>query len=76
MAVYKHTFIVTVLTDGDPGYNPYALEVLAYDISDGEHIGDFSKQSVDIVPSDKVADELIAIGNDGTFFDYEDDDAG
>lgn len=72
MTFHKHTFVVTVLTDDNPDYDPESLEALGYDISEGEYIGDFRKVSTVEVTKAELHQELVALGNDGTFFDYDD----
>lgn len=57
--------------------NLHDLEAIAYDISQGDHIGDVTWTSAEIIPTGKVAEHLLRIGNDGTFFanaDADDDD--
>jgi len=67
--IFKHVFTVVVLSETDT--LPFeSLEEIAYAITEGEDIGTWSQQSVDRLDDpDKIRDELIAIGNDGSFFD-------
>lgn len=46
-----------------------SLESLARAMDEGDLIGTYSIESSEEVPDDKVRDELLAVGNDGTFFD-------
>ena len=70
--IYKHTFTVVVLTE-DFTYDP-DIETLAYDITEGDYIGEIINVKTIVVPADKVKDELVAIGNDGTYFDLGEDE--
>lgn len=50
----------------DIGY--MGLLDVAYMIDEGDWIGDYTVTQMDEVPQDKVEAELIALNNDGTFF--------
>jgi hypothetical protein len=68
MKIVKTKVLVTVLSeDVPPEFD--SLEELARFIDYGDGIGQYSVESHEEVPADKVEEELIAIGNDGTFFD-------
>lgn len=43
------------------------------EMDEGGYIGTHSVGTSEVIPTDKVRDELLAVGNDGTFFDNEDD---
>jgi hypothetical protein len=68
MPIFKHVFQVVVFNE-DENYDPEDLVQVSYDITDGEAIGDFKRQSSNLVPANQVKVELVDIGNDGTFFD-------
>lgn len=65
--IYKHVFQIVVLNDRRE-YDPDELAFLAHDIADGDSFGEYKRLSTDVVPSSQVADELVALGNDGSFF--------
>jgi hypothetical protein len=75
--IYKTTFKITVLTEDTPyvlspnDNDPFGLKALDYDICDGDFIGDIEDLGSEVIPSNKVIDELLAIGNDGSFFGAE-----
>lgn len=46
-----------------------SVEAILEEMHRGEMIGDASLDSIDDVPANKIKEELLAIGNDGTFFD-------
>lgn len=82
MTVYKNTITLVILSKDEP-YNPDGMKDLndiAYDLSDGDIIGTWWTESNEVVPEDRVRDELIAVGNDGDFFDddwgWDDDSDG
>lgn len=46
------------------------LDELLYEINEGEMIGGTRElQTIEHVPAEEVKSELLAIGNDGTFFE-------
>ncbi len=47
---------------------------VAYMIDEGGWIGDYGVHYMDEVPQDKVHAELLELGNDGTFFQSEDEE--
>lgn len=65
--IYKHVYTVVVLSESDDTVGD--LDVLANSIDTGEDIGQFEHTSTEEVPAEQVKQELLAIGNDGTFFD-------
>lgn len=71
MAVYKTVIVVTVLSDvpleGD-------LADIAREIDTGDSIGHVEMGSHQLVQYYDVKPMLLAMGNDGTFFDYLDED--
>lgn len=73
--VLKHTFILTVLAHFEDQENVQnsSLKNLAYQIEDGDWMGDFRSVSIRRVPNDKIADEEKAMRGDGTFFAGESD---
>lgn len=74
--IRKAIITVTVLYDdaisGPPGH--LELSTLAEALDD-DMIGQVEDTSDEPVPADRVEQELLAIGNDGTFFGDSDDEA-
>lgn len=73
--IYRAVYQVEVFSRG-PFENDSMvdLETIAYAITEGDCIGDLGLMSNEIVPEDQVQEELLRIGNDGTFFDFEKED--
>ena len=76
MTIRKATIKVVVLYDdtltGDPTYNPDTLGQVVYDLEEGVGtIGSWDVVRLDDVPDGQVQNELLAIGNDGGFFDED-----
>lgn len=71
--ILKTTLTLTVLHHEDIDIANMSIDDIAYQIGDGESIGDMKTVSTEPVPADKVQEELLAIGNDGSFFDGLDD---
>ena len=69
MAVYKHTFKVTVLSHDKKLDRFESLEDIDYAITHDDCIGALEHQRTERVLKRNIEDELKAIGNDGTFFD-------
>lgn len=67
MSIYKHVITLTILSEVDD-LSGLTLEELGRSIDKGEDIGSFRITSRDAVPDDKLHDELLAVGNDGSFF--------
>jgi len=72
--IYRTVFTIEVLSDGPLNLamrddDPFDLLAINYEITDGDCVGNVRQTLSEIVPTDKVRDELVAIGNDGTFFD-------
>jgi len=51
-----------------------SLGDLGYMIEEGDGVGDYVITHMDEVPQDKVHAELLELGNDGTFFQSEDEE--
>jgi hypothetical protein len=71
VTIYKTTFTVTVFSQDTPAVDLESLSAIEYAITEGDCIGDLAVASVEEVPEDTLRDELVAIGNDGTFFDND-----
>lgn len=70
--IVKTSITITVLHRVDNTLGDDIEEVL-YEIREGEAVGRETDRTIEPVPADLVSDELVALGNDGTFFD--DDEA-
>lgn len=69
--IYKHTYKITIFAPRELG--PVDLATIDYLMSDGDCVGDVELVSVEEREHGYLLrDELLAIGNDGTFFDTED----
>jgi hypothetical protein len=77
MPVYKATLVVTVLFEapdrlaasswiGEP-----SLEELAAEMDRGDYVGTHRETELVEVAPEKIAEELRAVGNDGSFFSTE-----
>lgn len=81
MAIYKATYTITVLAEGEESegdalaayFANAEIEDVLRQMDVGDMIGNVHLQSVAPVPADQVQTELESIGNDGTFFDSCDD---
>lgn len=71
--IYKHTYTLVVLSEAED-LGDIGLEGLAEAITTGEDIGSLSHNEVQVVPANKVVEELLAIGNDGGFFSHYDEE--
>lgn len=73
--IMKTTITLTILHHKDSDIQNMSLADIVYQIDDGDCIGDAKNVTTEPVPEDKVNDELLAMGNDGSFFDGLDDNA-
>jgi hypothetical protein len=73
--IYKHTFTVTALTD-EPDYAPLGIQGLAYDITEGDYLGDWERTGAAAVPLNQLAEECDRLRSDVEFFtdQWEDGD--
>ena len=74
MAIKKGVYKVVFLYDDEIYPDKHIQENISVlgvleEMNYGSMIGDSSIESIVDVPAEKVEDELLAIGNDGTFFD-------
>jgi hypothetical protein len=70
--IVKTTITITVLHRGDNPMTDHDIEEVLYEMREGEAVGWETDRVTEPVPADQVSDELLALGNDGTFFDDED----
>lgn len=75
MKVRKTVITLTVLSaidDADPAY--CSLDEITHQMDTGSFLGDWVAQDSSILPADKVEEECIKLGNDGSFFDLENEE--
>jgi hypothetical protein len=63
----KTTYTFTLLHDDSLELD--SLEHALYESTQGEAVGNVTACTTEAVPDTSVRDELIALGNDGTFFE-------
>lgn len=74
MAIYKMHIALTVMLEADSEAEACSLitnstlDAVAYAIDEGEWIGMSKLEESEEVTPGNLHDELLAIGNDGTFF--------
>ena len=61
------TYVVYHEADDEPVNLPHAM----WEANQGSMVGSTIDMKTESVHPDKLVDELVAIGNDGTFFDTE-----
>ena len=67
--IVKTTITITVLHRDNNPMTDYDIENVLYEMREGEAVGWETDRTTEPVPADRVADELVLLGNDGTFFD-------
>lgn len=71
--IYKHTIVVTVLSEHSCTLAAFGDDWSLHDVADaitsGDSIGSVIHESTATVDPQDTKNELLAIGNDGTFFD-------
>ena len=78
--IVKTVITVTVLHEADSLedagniISSMSLGEIGYMIDEGDGLGDYVISYMDEVPPDKVREESIVLGNDGTFFLLEDEE--
>lgn len=70
-SIYRTIIRVEVLSEGP--YEVESLDSVAYDLDEGECVGDYTVTSKRL-PASKVEAALEAVGSDSTFFDSDEDD--
>ena len=69
--IVKTTVTITVLHRSENILGPDIEDVL-YEMNEGDAVGWETNRTTVPVPADRVGDELVELGNDGSFFDdYE-----
>lgn len=73
--IRRTTITIEVLWDADGGsdhsYDPGSLAQIEYDIGEGDFIGTWRIEGTEVIAAEDVLDELVAIGNDGSWFGEE-----
>jgi hypothetical protein len=71
--IVKTTITITVLHRADNPMTDHDINEVLYEMSEGEAVGWETDRVTNPVPADQVGDELGALGNDGTFFDDDEE---
>ena len=71
---YKTTYTVTVLSEGEPVHPHSDIGAVLEEMSDGGLIGDVEYTSAVEIPVSEIEAELVKVGNDGLFFDLDDEE--
>lgn len=71
--IYKATFTITVLVEAENAGEAWQSflqdpHTILEEMDSGVMIGSCTAPEVSEVPADKVREELLALGNDGSFF--------
>lgn len=67
--IRKTTFTVTVLHSADLPVDKMSADEILAEMDNGECIGSIGRKVTMALGPNAVKNELLAIGNDGTFFD-------
>jgi len=71
--IAKTTITITALHRGDNPMTDHDINEVLYEMSDGEAVGWETGRVTEPVAVEQVPDELVALGNDGTFFDVDEE---
>jgi hypothetical protein len=72
--IVKTRITITVLHRSDNPMTDHGIDEVLYEMSEGDAVGwETGRDTVPVDPND-VGAELIALGNDGTFFDEDEDE--
>lgn len=74
--IVKTTITTTVLHREDNPMTDHDIEEVLYEMREGEAVGWETGRVTETVAAEHVLDELVALGNDGTFFDDDDEGEG
>lgn len=74
--IVKTTITITVLHRADNPMTDCDIEEVLYEMREGEAVGWETSRVAEPVAAEQVPDELVALGNDGTFFDDDDEEEG
>lgn len=72
MNIKKITLEMTILIEADDEawFGTLSLAQIAREMDEGAFIGAVPSHLSEHVPPDRLEEELLEIGNDGSFFDY------
>jgi hypothetical protein len=70
MPIVKTVFELTVLHDSDINITNWDITSVIEACDTGDIIGNYRVVSQENVAQENIKNELYAVGNDGTFFDY------
>jgi hypothetical protein len=73
MKIRKTIIALTILHEADEKVEGLGLEHIAHQINEGGWLGGSAILSAEDLDPDKVSLECKALGNDGSFFGYMDD---
>lgn len=68
MNISKTIIEITLLHPSDSPLTGYDVKDVLYEMDEGSAVGWETSRKTAAVPADRVSAELIALGNDGTFF--------
>jgi hypothetical protein len=71
MGIKKTTITITVLYEDDVNVENMPLSAVLRQMDNGDLIGHIGSRKTISIPDSKVKKELLAVGNDGTFFASE-----
>jgi hypothetical protein len=66
--IYKNVFTLIVYSEGYPLTKNWDVDDITYELDSGAMIGYTELLSTEKVPPERIKEDLMAIGNDGTFF--------
>lgn len=67
--IAKTVLTITVLHDAEDDVSSLPVEEIAQEMNNGFCVGTVEHVSTVVVPAAKITEELLACGNDGTFFE-------
>jgi len=71
--IVKTTITITVVHRADNPLTDHSIDEVLYEMQEGDAVGWETGRVTEAVPAERVCDELVALGNDGTFFDDDDE---
>jgi len=67
--IVKTVITFTVLHRADNPMTDYSIDQVLSETNEGDAVGWETDRTSQTIPPEQVVDELIALGNDGTFFE-------
>jgi hypothetical protein len=71
--IVKTTITITLLHRAENPMRDYDIEDVLYEMREGDAVGCTTSRITEPVNPENVVDELCDLGNDGTFFDDDED---